>query len=699
MRYSSPKPGRQFHWHDKARQISEHPDTRRTPAPRSAHPAGPYLPGIDGLRAVAVLAVVLYHFGLPLPGGFVGVDVFFVISGFLIGGLLWRERRTTGRIALGAFWLRRVRRLAPAYFAMAAVSALAAWFILLPFEFREFGKSLIAATLWLSNVQFWREAGYFDIGSDSKVLLHTWSLSVEEQFYVVLPLFVAAVGFWRRGLTGLLVVCWGASLVACIALTPSDPVATFFLFPFRAWELLTGVLLAIWLQSGTRIVPAWVPDLGLGLILAAVFLVSAAGFPGWQAAVPVAGAAMMLAGQNSGAGSVVVLSHRVPVFIGLISYSLYLWHWPVRVLSGYLRGGEPAWWEAALWLALAVVLAILGWALVERPLRRARIAPRRFVGGTALAGAAMLAMGAVVFVRDGMPGRFSPMVQGHIAASQDFLQDWSRCSVAADGPLAGIETCAIGPDGPPRVLIWGDSHLRALMDGLGAAALDAGTPGIIVWHAGCPPLFGLRKTESAATRAQDAACYDATQILRQGAGRIDSLERVLLVARWSYYAKGTGIGTDADNRIDIRADDTGGYVADTRAGLYAEALRATVAELTAAVGPVTVLRQIPEVPGYASRDIARALAHGRLTEATVGPYLSVVPEVLAARVMDAEAPQFALVGEGAITLIDPWPIVCQDRCSVMRAGRPLYFDNNHLTNAGAAALRPLFMPFLTGTAP
>ncbi len=359
-----------------APQIPDPADTGRRAAPHL-----PYLPGIDGLRAVAVLAVVLYHFGLPIRGGFVGVDVFFVISGFLIGGLLWRERRETGRIALGAFWMRRVRRLAPAYFTMAAVSAVAAWMILLPFEFREFGKSLIAATLWLSNVQFWREAGYFDAGSDTKVLLHTWSLSVEEQFYVVLPLLVAALGALRRGLAGLLVFLWGLSLAASVLLTPSEPVATFFLFPFRAWELLTGVLLAIWLQGGPRAVPAWVADAGLALVILSVLAVTATGFPGWQAVFPVAGAAMVIAGQGSGARTVAALSMRGPVFVGLISYSLYLWHWPVRVLSDYWSDGYAHWTETLGWLALTTVLSVASWALVERPLRRARIAPRRFVGG------------------------------------------------------------------------------------------------------------------------------------------------------------------------------------------------------------------------------------------------------------------------------------------------------------------------------
>lgn len=227
--------------------------TRSAPGPAVAEGGRlRYRPEIDGLRAIAVLAVVLYHAGgFGLSGGFVGVDVFFVISGFLIGGILWSELLATGRIRLGAFYLRRIRRLAPAFFAVAGASALAAWFLLLPFEFRSFGKELIAATVWLSNVLFYSEAGYFDIGSDSRVLLHTWSLSVEEQFYLCLPLGLIIAMRLRLGprvIAGLLAALWLLSLAASLWIAPRDPVAAFFLFPYRAWEMLTGVLLAIWLS-------------------------------------------------------------------------------------------------------------------------------------------------------------------------------------------------------------------------------------------------------------------------------------------------------------------------------------------------------------------------------------------------------------------------------------------------------------------
>jgi peptidoglycan/LPS O-acetylase OafA/YrhL len=654
----------------------------------------PYQPAIDGLRAIAVTAVVLYHFGLPfLPGGFTGVDVFFVISGYLIGGLLWAEAQATGRIALGRFYMRRIRRLAPAFFAMALVSLLAAWFILLPFEFREFGKELVAATLWLSNVLFYQGAGYFDIGADSKVLLHTWSLSVEEQFYLVLPLTLSVMLRFPRLTVPALAALWALSLLASVLLTPTQPNATFYLFPFRAWELLSGVLLAIALQGRHwRSHPA-LSLLGLLLVLGGVVLITPAGFPGWLAIVPVAGAVCLLAG--IAADNPVNRALRLPpvVFLGLISYSLYLWHWPVLILSRYWRGAYSGPFETALWLAIAVVLAITSWALVERPLRRASSpGPRALLAGFVGLGALSVALGLLLWQRNGLPERFGPEVRAQIAASQDFLQDWSRCTVPTDGPFTGIETCAIGPDGPARVIIWGDSHLRALMDGLAVAGVEANVPGLIIWHAGCPPLFGLVTTESAATAAQDAACTAANRQMQAVLTGPDAPERLIIVGRWAYYAEGTGVGVDAGNTITLAADPAGPLLGDP----YPAAWAYTIATLAPHIPQIAVFRQVPELPHYRSRDVARGLAHGRLTLADAQALMTVDDATLLARTARAEAPILGMAQAGLVRLIDPLPLICAPDCRADPDGVIWYFDNNHLTNRGALALRGLFLPAMTG---
>ncbi|WP_459662610.1 acyltransferase family protein [Novosphingobium sp. 11B] len=674
----------------------------------SAAQHGPYRREIDGLRAIAVLAVVLYHFAVPgLKAGFVGVDVFFVISGFLIGGMLWSELLDAGRIDLGQFYLRRIRRLAPAFFAMGSASAVIGWFVLLPYELRNFGKELIASSLWMSNVLFYREAGYFDFGADSRVLLHTWSLSVEEQFYIFLPLLLTVLALARVGprvILGVLIAVWAGSLLACVAMTAGYPVMTFYLFPFRAWEMLSGVLLAIALR-GAALTPrlqAVLASAGFLLLAASFLLIDSAGFPGWQALLPVAGSAALLAGATNASGNPgTVLSHPAMVFVGLISYSLYLWHWPLLILSRYWRGHYASPLETAAWLALVLIVAALSWRFVEQPFRRSRrVTSPVLLGSAAVAAGATLAVGAVTFLANGLPDRFSPETQVYIAASSGFLQDTSRCRHQENGPLAGIRTCAIGPDGPPEVLIWGDSHLRAQMDGLAMAAREAGRPGIIIWRAGCPPLFGLAKQESASTPDQDVLCAEENRRIRAAIRQYPGIRRLLLVGRWAYYADGRGVGRDAHNLITLSPDAGSGLPqGDGQAALFGAALKLTVAELNGEGREVYLLRQVPELPQFDSIRVARDLAYGRLTPDQARTLASVQMAPLRDRNRQAEAPIDQLVADRQVRLIDPWPRLCHGSCSGMVKGASLYFDNNHMTYEGSVRLRDLFVPFLLGTGP
>lgn len=643
-----------------------------------AAPAGAYRPEIDGLRAIAVLGVVFHHFGVPgFGGGFTGVDVFFVISGYLIGGILWREYVATGRIRLGDFYLRRFRRLFPAWAVAALAVFVAGYVILLPHDFRELGKSLIAATLFAANIHFYRGAGYFDAAAEDKPLLHMWSLSLEEQFYLVLPLLLIACA--RRPGLALRVIAAAAALSLALSLwwTPRDQNAAFYLFPFRAWELAAGVLLAI-LTAGRPAPARGTPcsALGLALVLAGLVLIRpAVGFPGWAALVPVAGTVLLI-WQGTAANPVnAVLSSAPMRAVGLISYSLYLWHWPVHSLAGFALGPDRGPATTAALIALSVVLATLSWRLVEQPARHpAWPQALPLMGVVALGSALLVGLGAWPYLRGGLPGRWPAAVLVHEAAARDFIQDWSRCRTAADGPLHGIEVCALGPDGPPRLIAWGDSHLRAMKEGLDLAAHEAGVPAALIWRAGCPPLFDVGKTETAATRQQDAECRAANARIRD-ALLADAPARLLLVGRWSYYAEGAGVGLDAHNRITLDRP-------------YAAAVRDTLATLAGAGIEVSVLRQVPEAPAYSSLAVARAMARG----APVPPETLRVPRAAAeAREAAGLGPFAAAAQEGRINLIDPWPALCDNRvCSVMNGDRPLYFDTNHLTNEGARRLRHLF---------
>jgi len=593
---------------------------------------------------------------------------------------------------LAAFFARRIRRLAPAFVAMALVTALAGYALLLPFEFREFGKSLIASTVYLSNIHFFREAGYFDTGADTKILLHTWSLAVEEQFYIVLPLIMALAARWLGLLRALLWAAFFASLLGALWILPRSQPAAFYLFPFRAWELLAGVLLAIEAhrRGFTFNAPAWVGAVGLACIAISVTLIPAGpSFPGAWAILPVLGSVLMIASGATPSALRTALCARPMVAVGLISYSLYLWHWPVFTLSSYALGPDMPWIWTAAFIALSFALAALSWRFVEQPFRKggSTLLPV-FVGGGA-ASAVLLAIGGVIFLKDGMIERFGHPLRTHIEASADFLQDWSRCTVPDTGPFAGIETCPIGPEGAPRVLVWGDSHVRALKEGLEQLAFETGTPALLIWRAGCPPLFGVTKSETAATPLQNEACTSANDQIQMALEQAP-FDRTLLVGRWGYYAMGGGIGLDAHNRTTLRIDGASG----AQDQQLAQGLAATVQALEAAGSDVTVLAPIPEIGPYDSRTVARLQAG--LTSARAGTdQMTRTPRI---EVETRAAPLQAVLTQ--LQTLDLTDRFCTaEICSAIHDGTGQYFDNNHLTNSAAIRIRDVFRPVFTGTAP
>lgn len=649
-----------------------------------------YRSEIDGLRAIAVLSVVLYHFGMSgLGGGFVGVDIFFVISGFLIGGILWSEKQTTGTISYLRFYMRRLRRLAPAYVAMALVSFGLAFWIFLPFEFREFGKSLIAATVYLSNVLFYKQAGYFDTISDEKPLLHSWSLSVEEQFYLFLPLAFFVLGRFVRPLTWVLIACGIASFVACVWVTKTSNTAAFYLFPFRAWELLVGVLLAIY--GATRretwshhAVFSWA---GLALICASVVWVQGGrGFPGVQALAPVIGTALIL--YNGRHSNLVnkALSHKIPVFFGLISYSFYLWHWPILAFSKYYFGAYESFAVTAFWFCVSIVVATVSWRYIERPFRSHKAASWiKTYATAALASVVLLGLGGAAFITNGLPNRFDAQTRIHITASADFLQDWSRCGVETQGVFAGLELCKIGPDQPnPSLLIWGDSHIRSTHQALSQLADETGISAYVVWTAGCPPFFDVQKQESASTAQQDQACPVKNAALGANLRDNADIETVLLIGRWAYYANGAGVGIDAHNTIHFSGTAP-------QAEQFLQAMSATVNQLASYVPNIFILRQAPEIQSYDARIAARALAHGRAA------VTNSIPRAIAEARMQLVDPVLSQLAQSpAVETLDPWGVFCDiDTCHATLEGLGLYFDNNHLTNSGGERLKPLLRRVFT----
>jgi peptidoglycan/LPS O-acetylase OafA/YrhL len=451
-----------------------------------------YRPDIDGLRAIAVVPVILFHLGVPgFSGGYVGVDVFFVISGYLITSLIAPEIRR-GDFSIFAFYERRVRRIFPALFTVMACTVPVALILLLPSALRSYGQSLVAMTLFASNFLFWHNAGYFDATAHSAPLLHTWSLAVEEQFYIFFPLLLTMLWRYARGherkvLAALLVLSLGLSAW----LVTSDPAGAFYGPHSRAWELLVGCLLALSPQYDLGAITSNVLSaLGLTLILFAVFtFTSATPFPGLNALFPALGTALIIrTGNGSNFFFGPLLRARVAVFIGKISYSAYLWHWPIIVFATYYLVRDLHPWEMVAAGILTFVLSVASWHWIEQPARKIRVPRRRIFAVAAAASALLVPVGLVAFVTHGLPGRYAvdPEPPGIETYGVDVCHMFRRPAQAWNEATCTFVSSAGAR--APIVFLWGDSFAAHYMPGLRALQKTMQFTLIHASKSGCAPL-------------------------------------------------------------------------------------------------------------------------------------------------------------------------------------------------------------------
>jgi peptidoglycan/LPS O-acetylase OafA/YrhL len=451
-----------------------------------------YRADIDGLRAVAVLSVLAFHIGLSrFRGGFVGVDVFFVISGYLISSIIFADINAS-RFTIAGFYERRIRRIFPALFAMLAVSTVVAAIYLLPSELVDYAKSMLAAAGSASNLYFWSHSGYFDAPS-AKPLLHTWSLAVEEQFYLSFPLFLLLVRrFFPSRLRAAVALLFVVSLVTSCVVVLRNPDAAFYMPYTRAWELLLGTLLSLGIFPRLR--SAWLRNTatlgGIGMIVWSVLFYSQDTlFPGLSALLPCVGSAVIIwAGEAGGSLVGSVLSWRPVVFVGLISYSLYLWHWPVIVLrhmgllvglGAITSGGHSALlsshrFDMLIEVALSFLLAVLSWRFVERPFRSGGL---RLNGRPlfALAGGVMVVFlggAAYTVLAQGFKGRF-PDAALQVASALDANAEirsmrTGTCFITTEYHFEryDYDTCLHEEKDKKNYLLLGDSHSAMLWSAL-----------------------------------------------------------------------------------------------------------------------------------------------------------------------------------------------------------------------------------------
>jgi peptidoglycan/LPS O-acetylase OafA/YrhL len=632
-----------------------------------------YRPDIDGLRAIAVLSVVLYHLDIgPLTGGFVGVDIFFVISGFLITGIVQKEIES-GLFRFQLFYERRVRRLFPALFLVLAATLVVGVNVLLPTDLLLLTKSLIATLFFGSNVFFWRTSGYFELGSEINPLLHTWSLAVEEQFYIVFPFVLLLIfQYARKHLRAVLVLGAVGSFAACIWIQGFYPGATFYLAPFRAWELLAGGILAVGViptptnRWGREVFSAC----GLGLILYAIMNIKPGiNFPGWEAGLPVLGSALIIYG-GSGGKSITkkLLSLNSFVYVGLISYSLYLWHWPLIVYAKYLNGLENIGSKRYVILALAFVLASLSYHFVEKPFRRAgspapawHLFLRASVPSMILI---VLSLGAITAA--GIPSRFDA---GVLAMDSERTPEipFLNCSDYRESVSRGEEFCKIGdPSAQPTVILWGDSHAIALAPTVDALLRARFEPGWFAPMSACAPLFGVMNSHN-------WKCQEHNSRVLEWLKKKSDVRTVIMFASWSSYSSPTGMYTlsDMEGRVGNR-------------NVFPHAIHETIRVLKEAGRDVWLIGPTPGAPSDAPLKLTMSL----LFDSSVPK-----PKSLS-EVRERDTYFYRAVSDvrnaSLLHVVDPVPWFCDsDSCRYADdAGMPLYRDGGHLNTRGARFVQP-----------
>ena len=650
-----------------------------------------YRPDIDGLRALAVVPVVLNHAGIPgFSGGYVGVDVFFVISGYLITSILAGEIND-GSFSLAGFYERRVRRILPALFVVLAVCLGVGYFRLIPDHYDSLSQGVLATLLFVSNVWFWAEAvDYFTPGVVFNPLLHTWSLSVEEQFYVVFPVLLWVLMTRIRGWTVLVI---SALVVFSFALswwvTEARPEATFFLSHYRVWELGLGALLALAPLPRAQGMAARVTGLvGLGAIgFAIVAYDETTLFPGAAAAVPCLGAtALIWAGGAAAPGPASRLLSLAPVVaVGLISYSLYLWHWPVMAYARIQQSStELDGVTAAICIGVSLLLATVSWRFVERPFRRrgangSRRSVFRGAGGVA---ALLFVAALAVDQTDGVETRLSDELL--VLRQADMIWDVPTACRNADFR----KPACVSGEGPIDVLVWGDSHAGTLWTTVAAMAHEGGMVAATVNPQGCAPLIGVMRVGE---RRGGQACARRNMRVLDDILSSDDVDTVILFARWPVWAERRPPEGEA-GRPFLLADTetgTGGAGDAAQLALFATGLDRTVGALRASGREVVILGGAPEI-GWLVRE-------ARLYAAFVGRDLPPAPDLddIARRQGRAHTIlEDMATRHGAVHL----PIArtaCTPVCPVAADGGGLYSDSNHLNRRGVEHLvAPLLAPYL-----
>lgn len=625
---------------------------------------------INGLRAYAVIAVLLYHFKVAgITGGYAGVDVFFVISGFLMTAIIL-PKVEAGRFSLSGFYLARTRRILPALLAICVAVLVFGWFWLAPYLYESLGKNAGASLLFISNFTYNRAGGYFAAPAHDNWLLHTWSLSVEWQFYLLYPLLLLALAKSARRSRGFMATTLISTLVVSLAfalyLTGEKPTSAFFMLPTRAWELLAGSLAFLYAGHALPKASRYAAE-AIGIVfIATAFLAydSSTPWPGYHAVLPVLGALLILLAERQDSPWT---GNPIAQHIGRWSYSIYLWHWPLVVGLGYFGVRDDTGWLLAA-MAASLALGALSYRFVEQPAaRRLRALDERHAWSYAGAGFALaFGFAALVYFDHGVARTLRLPEQVLTAAHEKKnTGQLTKCNSAQS-------QCVLGR-GKTLAVVWGDSHAIATVEGVAEAAGQAGGSVLFFGQQACPAILGAKSGNTKAPYF----CKDFNAMVFDRLGQMERDIPVVVIHRAGFYV-------EPGERL-IYFGDRVPETAEARLADYERHLVDSLCRV-AARHPVYVVLPIPVMPYDVPATLSRSLIlTGQAPRPTIP--LSTYRANNAAMLTAMDRAR----RDCGVHLLDPVPYFCDSgSCYGAVDGRPLYSDDNHLSNTGAKLLAPMF---------
>jgi len=676
-----------------------------------------YRADIDGLRALAVIAVIGFHaFPNLITGGFIGVDIFFVISGYLITKILLEDLKRYQSVQLKEFYIRRIKRIFPALLVVVSASFIFAWLALLPIEYEQLGKHMASGVGFISNWVFWQETGYFDNLAETKPLLHLWSLGIEEQFYIIWPLLILLAWKKQWSIPKVCISIGIFSFILNLSLVHQYPTATFFLPSTRIWELLSGCLLAsskfsrpisytnplnsychhILIRFNFLLNNHIQSLIGLALIIGALFFLNKAfTFPGWAALLPVIGTILII---NAGSHTAVnqALSHPLIVKIGLISFPLYLWHWPLLSFARIIESQTPSTLTRIIILLISLILAWFTYQLIEKPIRNNHKNNIFLVKILCILAILIGSTGLITYLQEGWPSRFkdnqasftgfqSPQFNLNRETCHQLYPDYKgNCYLFAKPEMTSHE----------KIVFLGDSHSETL-----AAGYQFNNPDkylISFSTGGCLGFINVERY----SKGNPQGCTKSLDMALQYIANDPNIKTVVIHNRFSAYVSGEGFGkeekiTVTPGHLHIQAPEQ--LIAPSK-NLYkrtfATGLQDTLIFLEKAHKKIVFVHQVPELgfnPKMCShRPLKLTVNHCALTRDQVNKrqesYRSIASPILSQ--------------SANILVIDPVSFFCDaENCSTIKNGHPFYWDSDHLNYVGASLLTKELMSKIEGHKP